>query len=519
MVWHFSIISLQYIIGGCISIIITLYILHKTPKTLETLSFLFYGLFITVWAFFIFLHRTAPTAGLSRLFFRIALFFPQLFPAMLLVTILCVINPKKRYLLYTIPAVTIGTFELMVPIEISWSRWGWAYEFGSHFLDIYVSSTTGYSIVIFYILGCLIKKYRLSAIQKKYKIILVGYLLYATIPPVTNYMISRNPNFPPSTGIVTAIFFLFVAYAINLPTDRIIPSRSMNEIANSYLQFLNAFQAKTPSKELGGSSFRFQEYIEAMGLKDVVVPDSGKLTFSVDKLSDQDISEIPDDILRVIKEHSWAIETVNGFTRVFIKTYETMRLESTERANEWLEQMFQRHGSFLAKQGVLAAMPKGVKLPHILRELQPGRTYLFKEERPVQAYKKLKEVLNYGFMSLCISKLPPEKIRERYGVEKAIIFWLTFNKAEGRINPKDLAKLNKTISEFIKRPEASIVLLDCFDQIKFASGFQKSLTMLKDFRNLCNDNNCIILISINPEMFDKQQLAAIEKQLDKVIIE
>jgi len=518
MVWHFSNISLQYIIGGSLSLIITGYMLYKNPKTLEVVFFFLYGLFTSIWAISIFFHRVIPTADASRLFFKVAMFSLPLCLAFLLTTILCIRKPKKSYLLYVTPAVILGIFIVVSPIEVYLGRWGWSYRFLLGFMNIFIIFNIVYSVLICVATFLFIKKCKFLAVQKKYKIILVGCLLYVTIPPVTNYMISHNPNFPPSTGIVTTIFFLFIAYAINLPTEKIIPSKSMNEIANSYLQFLNAFQAKTPGKELGGSSFRFQEYLEGMGLKDIVVPKSGKLVFEVGKLSKENISETPDNILRIMKERSWARETMDAFVNVFVRTYQTLSLKSKEVADKWLGQMLKRHGAFLAEHGVLAAMPKQVKIPEILKKLRSGRTHLFEEEKPAEAYQLVKKALGYGFASLCISKLHPGKVKERYGVEEDSILWLTFEKGERTISPKDIGKLNKTVSGFVEGTRSGIVLLDCLDQIKFANGFQKSLAILKDLRDLCSKNDSIVLISVNPEMFEQQELQAIEKELKGVRI-
>ena len=520
MDWNFFPYSLQYIIGGSLSIIISGYILYKNPKRLEVISFFVYGLFTSVWMFFIFLHRIAPTADVSRIFFRTAMFFPELVIAFLLVTILCFRKPKKIYLLCLVPAVTVGVIELMVPIRIYWGNWGWSYEFPPAFMSLYSISIIPYSIATCLVLLFLIIKHKISAVQKKYRIILWGFALYVVSMVISNYLISSNPSFPPIGGIVTSGFFLAVAYAISLRTEEIASPASMKkpsrELSNLYLQFLSAFQKAIPGKELGVSSLRFVEYIEAVGLEDVVMPESGKLVFDADNLSEEIMRQGPDNILRIMKEHSWARQVANDFTPVLVKTYDILQLRSKREANEWFDQMLQRHGGFLGRHGLLAAMPKEIKIPEILKELRRGRAYLFKEEKPVQAYKKLEEALNYGFAGLCISKLHPQKVRERYDVGKASIFWLSFKKAEGTINPKGFAKLNRTIAEFVKTPEGSIVLLDCLDQIKFANGLQKSLTMLKDLGNLCNENGSIILISINPEMFEKQQLIAIEKELEEV---
>jgi len=517
MGWHYFSYSLQYIIGAILSIVISGYVLYKNPKRLGVISFFAYGLSTSLWMFFIFLHRIAPTADVSTIFFRTAMFFLVLHLPFLLVTILCFSNPKKIYLLCLVPALTVEIFELMVPIRMHWANWGWSYEFPATFMKLYFIYLMSYSITICLVLVFLIIKNKISAVQKKHKIILWSFALYTVSMLISNIIISSNPSFPPVGGIVTSIFFLAVAYAISLGTEEIKSSASvkkpLRELPSLYLQFLSAFQKATPGKELGGSNFIFQEYLEAMGLEEVVVPKSGKLVFEADNLSEENIRQVPDNILRIMKEHSWVRKAMDDLTPILVKTYDILQLRPKREADEWFEQMLQRHGGFLGRHGVLAAMPKEIKIPEILKELRPGRAYLFKEEKPVQAYKKLKEALNYGFAGLCISKLHPEKVRKRYNVGRGSIFWLTFKKAEGTINPTDLGKLQRTISEFVKRSEASIVLLDCFDQIKFANGLHKSLTMLKDFRNLCNENNSIILISINPEMFEKQELAAIEKEL------
>ncbi len=472
-----------------------------------------------------FLHRNAPTAELSKFFYRIDLFFVAMGCAFLPIAILCIWKERKVYLWLALPSFVIGLYALCkAPFRIIQSNFGWSYKFVSTFGTLFTTMHISYMVLFVGALIYLIQKSSSKLLVKKYILILIGYpLITVTGMTITNLLVQSKPNFPPFGGILAFIQFLFLAYAVSLKPERIVPrselKKPISELSKFYLRFLNKFQAKTPGKELGESTFRFRDCLEAIGLKGIVTVESRKLVFDLDKFANEDINEVPDNILKIMKEHRWVMEIINDFTPVLVRTYEILRLKSKDVANEWFEQILQRHGGFLAKQGVLAAMPKEVKIPDIFKELQLGRAYLFKEEKPTKAYKKLKETLNYGFASLCISKLHPQKVRERYDVGKASIFWLTFKKAEGTINPKDFVKLKRTISEFVKRPSASIVLIDCLDQIKFANGFEKPLTVLKDFRNLCNETSSIILISINPELFEKQQLAAIEKELEEVKIE
>ena len=325
MVWHFSNISLQYIIGGSLSFIITGYVLYKGLKLLESISFFLYGLFTGVWMLSMLLHRTVPTAELSGLFFKAGMFSLQLQLACLLVAILSIRSPKKIYLFCLCPAIIAGIVEVMLPIEIFWSRWGWSYKFSSSLVYISYISRLGYSAAICLILLLFTMKYKALVVQKKYRIMLCGFILYMVGMVATNYMISANPDFPPFGGLLTTVFFLFVAYAVILPTERIIPAlesrESLEDLTNSFSQFLNAFQARAPGKELGGSSFRFQEYVEAMGLRDVIIPESGKLVFDPGKLTGESLREIPDSILSVLKEHTWATETMNDFTPILIEIW------------------------------------------------------------------------------------------------------------------------------------------------------------------------------------------------------
>jgi len=178
MDWQFSTISLQYIMGGALSFIITIYLLCKNVKTSEFTLFFLYGLFTSIWMFFIFLHRNAPTAELSGLCFKVAMFSLHLQLAFLLITILNIRRSSKIYLLCMTPAVIIGIFEFGSPIEIFSGRWGWAYKYLSGFINISVISRIVHALVSCFILLIFIKKQRIHAVQKKYKVILCGLILY-----------------------------------------------------------------------------------------------------------------------------------------------------------------------------------------------------------------------------------------------------------------------------------------------------------------------------------------------------
>jgi len=523
--WHFFPWSVQYLIGGVIVLSISVYLLRKNPKSWVYQALFLFGLSIALWIFLAFFHRTAPTAILSKQFFRFDLFFVSTAHSFLLLMLLFYFKQKRIYVAIIAPAFFVGLIAiLLAPFEIVWSgpALGWAYKSEPYFTALCYGVGIPYLILIL-VFGYILLKKSYGIARRKFIIILSGFVIFYFLGvTITNMMLQQSPIFPPFGGILATLEFGSIAYAVSLPLEKITApklSKPLEQLVESHIRFLNTFQDKIPGKELGESSFRFEEYCEAMGLRDVLVLESRKLTFEPDRLTDENISEMPDNILRIMKEHNWTIETVNDFTPVFVGTYETLRLKSKDRADGWLRQMLQRHGGFLDKQGILASMPSGTKLPAIFRELQSGKAYLFKEEKPSQAYEKLKKALEYEVEGLCFTKLEPQKVRAMYGVEKASLVWLTFKRTntERIVTPKNLGRLSSMIStEIIENSSKTVVLLDCLDQIMFANSFEKAKCLLKEMKGLCQENDGTLMFSIDPEMFEKEQLAAIENEMQEV---
>ncbi len=415
--WQFAPWSLQYIVGGALSLAISLYLLRKGGGTRIYLAFFAFGFSVALWLFFIFLHRIAPSSELSKWFFRFGFFFLTLAHPFLLFLILYLQKKRRLWVLSILPAVIVAFFGIIrAPFDIVWASpaLGWSYKLGLYFERFYFWFHIGYMVAILLAGVFLVLNARTRILRKKYTIILLSYLVFYCVGmAVTQPILQSNPTFPPIAGILLTLEFLFIAYALALPIERIIPSKSLDNLAQAYLDFLRIFQDRIPGKELGESSFRFDEYIEAMGLAKAIVPGSGELVFDTDGFRNMDIGQLPDTILRTAKEYDWTRETMNAFSNVLAMTYETLILKSKEAADVWFEQMLKKHGTFLAEQGILAAMTKQVKIPNNLRKLQSGRIYLFEEEKPAEAYQLVKEALSYGFVSLCISKLHTDKVKER----------------------------------------------------------------------------------------------------------
>lgn len=148
--------------------------------------------------------------------------------------------------------------------------------------------------------------------------------------------------------------------------------------------------------------------------------------------------------------------------------------------------------------------------------LEKGHSYLIKEKWLDKGYQIFYDQITHGSFGLCITKLVPETIREKYNIIKTPILWSTFRNAENSISPRDLNGLTSIVSDFIGKTENPMLFLDCFDQIKFVNGFDKSMLVLKELKAFCVMNGLIMLISLNPKIFEGQQLTVIENELEEV---
>lgn len=151
--------------------------------------------------------------------------------------------------------------------------------------------------------------------------------------------------------------------------------------------------------------------------------------------------------------------------------------------------------------------------------LKSNMGYIVQEEHGEQGFEIFKDQITHGVSGLCITKYPPQSIREKYGFEKTPLFWFTFNQSdkEATINPQKLdVDLIPQVEDFIKKGKHSVVYMDCFDQITLVKGFENTLTLINDIKNICRENNSFLLLSVNPKMFNKGQLSFFEKDFLEV---
>jgi len=143
-------------------------------------------------------------------------------------------------------------------------------------------------------------------------------------------------------------------------------------------------------------------------------------------------------------------------------------------------------------------------------------TYLVKEASSEEAYRLFVEAIRSGRKGLCITRVFPAKVRERFGSPDLPILWLSNVGKEDAIRPKDLEKLSLAIERFLTL-EKGVVLMDGIEYLVTNNNFLTVLRLLQSIRDQVAINNAILLLSVNPSTFDSHQLTLLEREVDQVI--
>jgi len=148
--------------------------------------------------------------------------------------------------------------------------------------------------------------------------------------------------------------------------------------------------------------------------------------------------------------------------------------------------------------------------------LKDSSSYLVRETTPEEAYRLFLIAQKAGKKGLVITRIFPQKVRERFGLSDLPILWLSNVGKEDTIRPKDLEKLSLAAEQFLSR-EKGVVLLDAVEYLVTNNNFLTVLRLVQSIRDQVAVNNGVLLLSVNPSTLDAHQMTLLEREVDRVI--
>jgi len=152
-------------------------------------------------------------------------------------------------------------------------------------------------------------------------------------------------------------------------------------------------------------------------------------------------------------------------------------------------------------------------------EVKTGMNTLLLTSENRWCFEKFKSLMSSNAHGLCISTMQPNKIRIRYKIQRASLYWLTDTSTkENILNPKRLDfEITKVILEFIKTKKNGIILIDGLEYLISENGFEKVNRFIKKVSDLASNYDHTLIMMINPSALAPDPLSILKKNFDDVV--
>jgi len=147
--------------------------------------------------------------------------------------------------------------------------------------------------------------------------------------------------------------------------------------------------------------------------------------------------------------------------------------------------------------------------------IEERTSYLIEEAKPVNSLKLFNEEITKGRKGLCITRKNPKRLREKYNWKEVQIIWLTNNNLNNEycINPTNLSRLTNEIVNFNKESKNGIILLEGLEYLISQNSYQIILRFIQLINDKIMLSNCIIIVPIDPLIFNERELHLLERDM------
>ncbi|MCQ8903365.1 MAG: DUF835 domain-containing protein [Methanothrix sp.] len=151
--------------------------------------------------------------------------------------------------------------------------------------------------------------------------------------------------------------------------------------------------------------------------------------------------------------------------------------------------------------------------------LNPGTTYAIEEDKPARCFEIFSELIHAGLDGLSISRYNPETLREKYGISPEWVIWLTQKTEEGKfrsVDPTNFPRLSSMISDFLRRAEYPVILLEGIGYLITQSNYETVLRFIQSQRDEVSLRGAVMLVHIDPLSLDTKELHRLEGEMEQL---
>ena len=140
-----------------------------------------------------------------------------------------------------------------------------------------------------------------------------------------------------------------------------------------------------------------------------------------------------------------------------------------------------------------------------------GRTYLVMGERIDKAMQIAQDFVFSGSNVMCISRMHPDLIGERWAGKKVDTIWLSERPGERNVPPDQLQSLVHRVLTFANGNKRAIIIIDGIEYLALFNDFHRLQMFFEQLNDIAMESGSILLVALDPRLFDLRSMARLRR--------
>jgi hypothetical protein len=150
--------------------------------------------------------------------------------------------------------------------------------------------------------------------------------------------------------------------------------------------------------------------------------------------------------------------------------------------------------------------------------LQPGYAYLVEDESLTRGFDVfICTTTKKDSPGLFITRVYPERLRERYELGEIRIIWLTNVENKEALKPTELEKLRQLVTQELEDRKGVVVLIEGIEYLLMHNPSKSVIKAIQYLRDRIAMTDSILVLSVTPSAVDSTVLRLLEHEVDKVL--
>jgi hypothetical protein len=135
-----------------------------------------------------------------------------------------------------------------------------------------------------------------------------------------------------------------------------------------------------------------------------------------------------------------------------------------------------------------------------------SRISLLIEGYPRTGYQTYSKIVGRSTSGLCISRLHPDYVAQKYGLEMSKRYWLSGQKGDEVIAPKSLHQLIKVVRSEMRGRSGGCMFMDGLEYLLLYNDMGKVMSAMEEIDIILRSADVEMVVSVDPLTFEQKDV-------------